>query len=56
MTSGVAFSRLSAGIFALLDDMVIPFRSPIVSSGNQPWIKIPWFPDITIPSADAYFQ
>jgi len=55
--SGVAFSRPIRWYVALLGDMVIPFEYAGVVSGNISRGLRPYgSPDITIPSADKYFD
>jgi glycyl-tRNA synthetase len=55
--SGVAFSRPIRWYVALLGDMVIPFEYAGVTSGNISRGLRPYgSPDITIPSADKYFD
>jgi glycyl-tRNA synthetase len=55
--SGVAFSRPIRWIVALLGDQVIPFEYAGVLSGNISRGLRPYgSPDITIPSADKYFD
>jgi glycyl-tRNA synthetase len=55
--SGVAFSRPIRWYVALLGDMVIPFEYAGVTSGNISRGLRPYgSPDITIPSADKYFE
>ncbi len=55
--SGVAFSRPIRWYVALLGDMVIPFEYAGVASGNISRGLRPYgSPEITIPSADKYFD
>ena len=55
--SGIAFSRPIRWYVALLGDMVIPFEYAGVTSGNISRGLRPYgSPDITIPSADKYFD
>ncbi len=55
--SGVAFSRPIRWYVALLGDMVIPFEYADIVSGNISRGLRPYgSPDITIPSADKYFD
>ncbi|MBE0680595.1 MAG: glycine--tRNA ligase subunit beta [Anaerolineales bacterium] len=55
--SAVAFSRPIRWYVALLGDMVIPFEYAGVASGNISRGLRPYgSPDITIPSADKYFD
>ena len=55
--SGIAFSRPIRWYVALLGDMVIPFEYAGVVSGNISRGLRPYgSPDITIPSADKYFD
>ncbi len=55
--SGIAFSRPIRWYVALLGDMVIPFEYAGVASGNISRGLRPYgSPDITIPSADKYFD
>ena len=55
--SGMAFSRPIRWYVALLGDMVIPFEYAGVVSGNISRGLRPYgSPDITIPSADKYFD
>nr|MBP6208854.1 glycine--tRNA ligase subunit beta [Anaerolineales bacterium] len=55
--SGIAFSRPIRWYVALLGDMVIPFEYAGVTSGNVTRGLRPYgSPDITIPSADKYFD
>ncbi|MDP1714697.1 MAG: glycine--tRNA ligase subunit beta, partial [Anaerolineales bacterium] len=55
--TGVAFSRPIRWYVALLGDMVIPFEYAGVVSGNISRGLRPYgSPDITIPSADKYFD
>jgi glycyl-tRNA synthetase len=55
--SGVAFSRPIRWYVALLGDMVIPFEYAGVVSGNVTRGLRPYdSPEITIPSADQYFD
>jgi glycyl-tRNA synthetase len=55
--SGIAFSRPIRWYVALLGDMVIPFEYAGVASGNISRGLRPYgSPDITIPSADKYFE
>jgi glycyl-tRNA synthetase len=55
--SGVSFSRPIRWYVALLGDMVIPFEYAGVVSGNVSRGLRPYgSPDITIPSADKYFD
>ena len=55
--SGIAFSRPIRWYVALLGDMVIPFEYAGVDTGNISRGLRPYgSPDITIPSADKYFD
>ena len=55
--SGISFSRPIRWFVALLGDMVIPFEYAGVVSGNISRGLRPYgSPDITIPSADKYFD
>jgi glycyl-tRNA synthetase len=55
--SGIAFSRPIRWYVALLGDMVIPFEYAGVTSGNISRGLRPYgSPDITIPSAEKYFD
>jgi glycyl-tRNA synthetase len=55
--SGIAFSRPIRWYVALLGDMFIPFEYAGVASGNISRGLRPYgSPDITIPSADKYFD
>lgn len=55
--SGAAFSRPIRWYVALLGDMVIPFEYAGVTSGNTSRGLRPYgSPDITIPTADQYFD
>ena len=55
--SGVAFSRPIRWFVALLGDQVIPFEYAGVVSGNVTRGLRPYdSPEITIPSADQYFD
>ncbi|MBK9210257.1 MAG: glycine--tRNA ligase subunit beta [Anaerolineales bacterium] len=55
--SGIAFSRPIRWYVALLGDMVIPFEYAGVASGNISRGLRPYgSPDITIPSAEKYFD
>ncbi|MFN8380441.1 MAG: glycine--tRNA ligase subunit beta [Anaerolineales bacterium] len=55
--SGIAFSRPIRWYVALLGDMVIPFEYAGVTSGNISRGLRPYgSPNITIPSADKYFD
>jgi glycyl-tRNA synthetase len=55
--SGIAFSRPIRWYVALLGDMVIPFEYAGVASGNISRGLRPYgSPDITIPSANKYFD
>jgi glycyl-tRNA synthetase len=55
--SGASFSRPIRWYVALLGDMVIPFEYAGVTSGNISRGLRPYgSPDITIPSADKYFE
>ncbi len=55
--SGIAFSRPIRWYVALLGDLVIPFEYAGVTSGNISRGLRPYgSPDITIPSADKYFD